>query len=292
MVRYFKNPNVHDQKLNQAIEEGPGGLIAEEFTKRECLYLTLTSMLKYEEIKYQEYCLVDGFDAYAEEEWPFSQPYLVRWFGGISYALVPGPTQFYYKFAEIQDLEISNAIGCNSSCIYHEPKAFRSQHSATECLTLDGCHDISSRRVPSRVHSSFHLHWISEYANACSLCQQEADSEVIDFYRRGLINHHRPRYHLVFFPYEGRQHVEARHVWRLKFVTRGEEISEQDHIQFPLEPRPTRREFFPHIIEPQHLWYNHTINLVEELTDYDPPADVLVEPPENGSPIVSVDESL
>ena len=170
MVRYFKNPNLHDQKLNQAIEEGPGGLIAEEFTKRECLYLTLTSLLKQEEIKYQEHCLVDGFEAYAEEEWPFSQPYPVWHFGGISYALVPGPIQFYYKFAEIQDPEISSALGY-SSCIYHKPKMFRSQHSATECQTLDGCHGISSRRVPSRVHSSFHLHWILEYANACSSCQ-------------------------------------------------------------------------------------------------------------------------
>ena len=103
MVRYFKNPNLHDQKLNQAIEEGPRGLTVEEFTKKECLYLTLTSLLKQEEIKYQEHYLVDGFEAYAEEEWPFSQPYPVRRFGGISYALVPSPTQFYYKFAEIQD---------------------------------------------------------------------------------------------------------------------------------------------------------------------------------------------
>ena len=229
MVQYFKNPNLHDQKLNQAIEEGPRGLIAEEFTKKECLYLSLTSLLKQEEIKYQEHCLVDGFEAYAEEEWPFSQPYPVRQFGGISYALILGPTQFYYKFAEIRDPEISSALGYNS-CIYHESKVFRSQHSATERLTLDGCHDISSWRVPSRVHSSFHLHWISEYANACSSCQHEADSEVIDLYRRSLINHHRPRYHPVFFPYEGQQQVEARHVWQLKFVTRGEEISEQDRL--------------------------------------------------------------
>ena len=248
MVQYFKNPNLHDQKLNQAIQEGPGGLAAEEFTKRECLYLTLTSLLIQEEIKYQEHYLVDGFEAYAEEEWPFSQSYPIRRFGGISYALVPGPTQFYYKFAEIQDLEINSALSY-SSCIYHKPKAFRSQHSATERLTLDYCHGISSRREPSRVHSSFHLHWISEYANACSLCQQEGDSEVIDFYRRCLINHHRPRYHSVFFPYEGRQHVEARHMWRLKFVTRGEKISEQDHIQFRLEPRPIKKEFFLHIIK-------------------------------------------
>ena len=107
---------------------------------------------------------------------------------------------------------------------------FRSQHSTTERLTLDGCHGISSRHIPSRVHNSFHLHWISEYANACSLCQHEADGEVIDFYRRGLINHHRPHYHPFFFPYEGRQNVEARHMWRLKFVTRGEEISKQDRV--------------------------------------------------------------
>ena len=148
MVRYFKNPNLHDQKLNQAIEEGPGGLIVEEFTKRECLYLTLTLLLKQEEIKYQEHCLVEGFEAYAEEEWPFSQPYPVRRFGGISYALVPGPTQFYYKFSEVQDPEITSALRY-SSCIYHEPKVFRSQHSATERLTLDGCHGIGSRCVPS-----------------------------------------------------------------------------------------------------------------------------------------------
>ena len=80
-------------------------------------------------------------------------------------------------------------------------------------------------------------------------------------------------------------------MWRLKFVTRGEEISDQDRLQFQLEPRPTRREFFLHIIERQHLWYNHTINLVEEQTDYDPPADVPVKPPEERSPVVSVDES-
>ena len=68
MVRYFKNPYLHDQKLNRTIEEGSGGLTTEEFIKRECLYLTLTSLLKQEEIKYQEHCLVDGFEAYAEEE--------------------------------------------------------------------------------------------------------------------------------------------------------------------------------------------------------------------------------
>ena len=81
-------------------------------------------------------------------------------------------------------------------------------------------------------------------------------------------------------------------MWRLKFVTHGEKISEQDHAQFQLEPRPTRKDFFLHIIKRQHLWYIHTINPDEELTDYDPPADVPKEPLEDGSPVVSVDESL
>ena len=157
MVRYFKNPNLHYHKLNKAIEKGPRGLTAEEFTQRECLYLTLTSLLKQEEIKYQEHCLVNGFESYGEEEWPSSQLYPIRHFGGISYALVPGPTQFYYKFAEIQDPEISSALGY-SNCIYHESKVFRSQHSTTERLTLDCCHGISSHRIPSQVHNSFHLH--------------------------------------------------------------------------------------------------------------------------------------
>ena len=80
-------------------------------------------------------------------------------------------------------------------------------------------------------------------------------------------------------------------MWKLKFVTRGENISEQNHAQFQLEPRPTRKDFFLHIIERQHLWYNHTTNPNEELNDYDPPADALEESPKEGSPVTSVDES-
>ena len=219
-----------------------------EFTKRECLYLTLILLLKQKEIKYQEHCLVDGFESYAEEEWSYSQPYLVRRFGGIGYGLVLGPTQFYYKFAKVKDPDISFILGY-SSCIYYEPKAFKSRHLAIERLTLVCCHGISLHRVPSQVHSSFHLHWISEYANACSLCQQKAHNEVIDFNKRGLVNHHRPRYHPVFFLYKGRHDVEARHVWRLKFFTCGENIGKQGHAQFQLERRPTKKDFFLYNIE-------------------------------------------
>ena len=141
----------------------------------------------------------------------YNQPYPIQHFGGIGYALVPSPTQFYYKFTKIKDPEINTAIGY-SSYIYHKPKAFRSKHSGTKRLTLDCSHSISSHRVPSRVHSSFHHHWILEYANACSLCQQEVDNEVIDFYKRGLVNHHRPRYHPIFFPYKGQHNLEAKHM--------------------------------------------------------------------------------
>ena len=142
VVTYFRNPNLYNQKLDWAIEEGPRGLTLAEFTKRKCLYLTLTSLLKHEEIKYKEHYLVDGFESYVEEEWPYSQPYPIWHFGGIGYALVPGPTEFYYKFAEVKDLEISSALSY-SSCIYHQPKALRSQHSATKCLILDCYHSFS-----------------------------------------------------------------------------------------------------------------------------------------------------
>ena len=78
-------------------------------------------MSKQEEIKYLEHCLVDGFESYAEEQWPYSQPYPIWRIGGLGHALVPGPIQFYYKFAEIKDPKINNALGY-SSCIYRLPQ--------------------------------------------------------------------------------------------------------------------------------------------------------------------------
>ena len=42
VVRYLGDPNLHDHKILYAIEDGDGGLTPKEFTKRECLYLTLT----------------------------------------------------------------------------------------------------------------------------------------------------------------------------------------------------------------------------------------------------------
>ena len=130
----------------------------------------LTSILGQEEIKFHEQSLLDSFNPYVEEEWPYPQRYPYRRFAHISYTLVPHPVQYLLKFAELHDLEHTSVHGA-SSCTFHEPKGFRTRHSKNERLTLDCCQGISSRWIPPQVHSSYHLHWISEYANACTLCQ-------------------------------------------------------------------------------------------------------------------------
>ena len=81
MVCYLKNPNLHDQKLHHAIKEGSGRLTPIEFTKPESLYLTLTSLLRQDKIKYHKHNLVDGFESYIVEEWPYSQPYPIQRYG-------------------------------------------------------------------------------------------------------------------------------------------------------------------------------------------------------------------
>ena len=166
-----------------------------------------------------------------------------------------------------------------SSCTFHKPKAFRAHHSKNERLTLDCCQGVSSRRILTRVHSSYHLNWISEYAKACTLCQQDADEVVINFFTKVWIYHHRPHYHPVFFAYEGNMNVEYREVWHLEFVNPGEKVSEVDWIRYQFEPRPSKKDFFLHIIEQQHLWYNHTDNgeqgprAIDLLDPEDLPAD-------------------
>ena len=84
VVCYLRNPNLHDYKILHAIEDEDGGLTPKEFTKRECLYLTLTSILRQEEIKFHEQSLLDGFDPYSEKEWPYPQRYPTTKKGGIN----------------------------------------------------------------------------------------------------------------------------------------------------------------------------------------------------------------
>ena len=147
----------------------------------------------------------------------YSKSYPSQRFAHVNYALVRHPDQFHLKFVEVQDLELSSAHGY-SSYIFQKRKAFQAHHSKNERLTLDYCQGISSRWIPTQVHSSYHLHWVSEHANACSFYQQDADAVVIDFYTKALIYHHWLRYHSIFIPYERRLNVEFREVWRLKFV--------------------------------------------------------------------------
>ena len=148
IVCYLRDPNLHNHKILHAIEDGDGGLTPKEFTKRECLYLTLTLILRQEEIKFHEQSLLDSFNPYAEEEWPYPQRYPSRRFAHISYTLVLHLVQYHLKFAEVHDLKHTSVHGY-SSCKFHEPKAFRTRHSKNERLTLDCCQGIRSRRIPS-----------------------------------------------------------------------------------------------------------------------------------------------
>ena len=64
-------------------------------------------------------------------------------------------------------------------------------------------------------------------------CQQDVDKVVLDFFTKAWIYHHRPRYHPMFFAYEGHMNdMEYREVWRLKFVNPGEEVSEEDWTRY------------------------------------------------------------
>ena len=144
VVPYLRDLNLHDHKILHAIKDEAGGLIPKEFTKRECLYLTLTSLLRQEEIKFHEQILLNSFKLCAEEEWPYPQAYPSRRFSHVNYALVPHQVQYHLKFAQVQDLEISSVHGYNS-CTFHEQKAFRVHHSKNERLTLDYCQGINSR---------------------------------------------------------------------------------------------------------------------------------------------------
>jgi hypothetical protein len=66
VYRYLKDPNFHDKVIWNKICEGPGGLSLDRFTERKVIYLTLTSILKKEEIKFFYECRENHFDPYTE----------------------------------------------------------------------------------------------------------------------------------------------------------------------------------------------------------------------------------
>jgi hypothetical protein len=66
VLRYLKDPNFHDKKIWASIVDCPGGLILAKFTQREIVYLTLTSILKREEIRFHQASLSSSFGPFAE----------------------------------------------------------------------------------------------------------------------------------------------------------------------------------------------------------------------------------
>ena len=255
VLRYLKDPNYHDLAIKRAVREGPGGLTLEEFTNREILYLSLTSVLKQEETIFFEECVAGRFESYSEHFWGADQPYPLRRFATPDYRFVQDRTEHYLFSYQQTSPELYTEIG-ESDCVFHEPKEFRRCHRAVEWLTLDCCRGVSTRRLPVTVDSSYHLAWIAEYANACEPCQAEADQVLREFALRGLNHHHRPRFHPAYFLCKRTPFHQWRDVRYLYFFTNLQErlqngtVKTKDHALF--ENRPTKCVLFTHIIE-QHV---------------------------------------
>jgi hypothetical protein len=120
-----------------------------------------------------------------------------------------------------------------------------------------------------------HLKWIAEYANVCERYQESTDSTIRDFARRDLSVYHRPYYHPAFFVYPGRQVQDraAQNVYLYSY------FEQQPPSHKVYEPRPSKGEFFVHLIEQHHLLLN------------DPAIGILVEGQE-ASTSSSEDEGL
>jgi hypothetical protein len=97
-----------------------------------------------------------------------------------------------------------------------------------------------------------HLKWIAEYANVCERCQESADSTIRDFARRDLSAYHYPYYHPAFFVYLGRQ-VHDREAQNVYLYSSFEQQPPSHRVY---EPRPSKGEFFIHLIEQHHLVLN------------------------------------
>ena len=250
VLRYLKDPNFHDEEIFDAIANGAGGLDFADFSEKKGFYLSLTAALKKEEWVFYEQSLYAGFLPYNENEDISAIIYPVRRFCNPTYRFVNNHTDFMV-FDEIWDPELRAAIG-ESDCTFHEPKVFRACHSADDTLSIDSCRGITTRRVPAQVHLKHHLKWIAEYANACENCQSAADSVIRDFAGRGLTAYHRPYYHPAFFAYRGRQIQD----WAIPGVCWYSHFEEGLPSYGQYELRPSKGEFFAHLVEHRDLWAN------------------------------------
>jgi hypothetical protein len=250
VLRFLKDPNFHEEEIWDAITEGPGGLDLGDFTEKENFYLTLTTVLKKEEWCFYEESVQEGFLPYNENRDYTGILYPVRRFCNPTYRFVNDRTDFMV-FDDIFDLELQAGFGL-SECTFHEPKEFRGSHVVDEILSIDSCKGITTRRLLAQVHMVHYLKWIAEYANACERCQESADSTIRDFVRRDLSVYHRPYYNPAFFVYPGRQ-VQDRAAQNVYLYSHFEQQPPSHRIY---EPRPSKGEFFVHLIEQHHLLLN------------------------------------
>ena len=262
VLRYLTSPNRHDLLLAKAIRSRAGGLTLEEFTRREILYLSLTSILKREEIRFFEECRSAYFEPYLEREWNFDQLYPSLRFSQPLYRLAHDRTEFYLFDDPQRSTESTRLVG-ESDCVYHKPKRFRHLHDPAETLTLDCCRGITSRRLPVHVDIAYHLAWIVEYANACERCQEEADEVVREFAIKRLIGHHRPRFHPAYFQYERPQKNVLRDTRYIRFISnlkaRVEDGSFHPAEGIVYEHRPTKAVIFASLIEAHILELKATL---------------------------------
>jgi hypothetical protein len=137
------------------------------------VYLTLTSILKREEIRFHQASLSNNFGPFAEQNWDINHPYPFRRFTDPLWVL-RNEDIVHYIFDVINDKEVYAPVG-QSDCIFHEPTLFRRHHEHKEPLSLEHCRGISTRHLHYQVEVVYHLQWIVEYADAYDKCQEEAD---------------------------------------------------------------------------------------------------------------------
>jgi hypothetical protein len=249
-LRLLKDPNFHDEEIWDAITEGPGGLDIVDFIEKENFYLTMTTVLKKEEWCFYAESVQEGFLPYNENRDYTDILYPVRRFCNPTYRFVNDQTDFMV-FDDIFDLELQAGFGL-SECTFHEPKEFKGSHVVDEVLSIDSCRGITTRRLPAQVRMVHHLKWIAEYANACERCHESADSTIRDFAWRDLSAYHRPYYHPAFFVYPGRQ-IQDRAAQNVYLYSSFEQQPPSYRVY---EPRPSKGEFFVHLIEQHYLVLN------------------------------------
>jgi hypothetical protein len=221
-----------------------------DFTEKENFYLTLTMVLKKEKWCFYEESVQEGFLPYNENKDYTNIIYHVRRFCNPAYCFVNDRTDFMV-FDDIFDLELQAGLGL-SQCTFHEPKEFRGNHLVDEILPIDSYRDITIRRLLAQVHIIHYLKWITEYANAYERYHESIDSTIRDFVRWNLSVYHHPYYHPAFFVYPGMQ-VQDRAAQNVYLYSHFEQQPPSYRVY---EPRPSKGEFFVHLIEQHHLVLN------------------------------------